>query len=63
MLVAHCHEVGCDDAVVSLFESGSGKGSRDEFSTSWIGGRERLVRMKRTTVIFGTAKLVSIRKC
>jgi hypothetical protein len=58
-LIAHCHKVRRDNAVVCLFDSRGGERPRDEFSTGRVGGREWLVRVHRSTVIFRAAELVS----
>ena len=59
MLVAHGHEVRCDDVVISLFHSRRGEGARDEKSRGRFGGFGRLVGMQRSAIILWWSELVS----
>jgi hypothetical protein len=59
VLVGEGEEIGGDGALVGLFEPRQSEGSRLEETRCRVRHRWRLVRMKRTTIVLGRAKLVS----
>lgn len=59
MDVEEGEEVRCDGGLPGLCDTGKGEGAGDEESRGGIRGRRGPVRVKRTTVVFGRAELIT----
>jgi hypothetical protein len=57
--VAEGEHVGCEYGVVGFLESWSREGTRDEFAGRNVIGRQRLMRMERSTIVFWWSEIVS----